>query len=755
MTSTSARVRRSSCPSQFGTPAVPHLVVQTGKEGYVYLLNAQDLGGVSAGNAGALAVHGPVGGAWATPGVWPGNGGYIYIPTAGGGSKSLGNASQGDFNVFNVRRPSGASGQFQLVLAAKGPQAVGYGTTSPIVTSNGLTPGSAVVWIVQLPGSAGGDADLQAYDAVPSAGGSTGPGTLALIGEWPVANATKFVSPGVGDNRLFVPTTNGRVSVFGLHASAIVSGRGTAFSPTTVGHSATTTLHFTLHRSVSITRTAGVCGVCTRTSQFAVTATSPAFVNGRVSLRAGQVLSVTARFRPTGGAGDRSDVLRLVTSAGESDFSLFGTARASTPWVTSSTRGLTLPAYIVGGDQPARSSFTFTNFGAAPATILGYGAAIAPFVLSGAPKVGARLAPGASVTIHVTLSTSTPGSYHRTLLMRTDSPSSDQSTLVNLSGAASVAPILAAAPTSLSFGTSAAPVAAGTTGVKSVTVSNTGGSTLRLTSVTATGPFALATPVAPDLLIPSGESITLDVIYLPSASGHQTGSLVLAATGLAPLSVPLTGTSTGTSSIIADPAAGGWLLGGDASLSGSTLSLTADSFDRSGSAFWPVPITSGTFSANFSVTAADGSGGDGSALVLADATTSTTPPTAPLGGAGSLVGFGGIAGLAVVIGDYQDPGTPTSEWVNIATGVNTATGGLAFVGAPVPIDVSNQDAPVDVTVTLAGSVLSVWVDGSPVLSQPVDAPSSFLLGFTAATGHYTNLHLIDGASFAVATTAAS
>ena len=71
----------------FGTAAIPHLAVEVGKEGYVYLLNRDNLGGMDEGPDGTDDVvgrYGPNGGVWSSPAVWPGDGGYIYIPTASG-----------------------------------------------------------------------------------------------------------------------------------------------------------------------------------------------------------------------------------------------------------------------------------------------------------------------------------------------------------------------------------------------------------------------------------------------------------------------------------------------------------------------------------------------------------------------------------------------------------------------------------------------------------------------------------------------
>ena len=62
-------------PAQFGTTTHPHLLVQAGKQGYVYLLDRDNLGGKGQGTAGGDAVvgrFGPDGGVWGKPTAWPG-----------------------------------------------------------------------------------------------------------------------------------------------------------------------------------------------------------------------------------------------------------------------------------------------------------------------------------------------------------------------------------------------------------------------------------------------------------------------------------------------------------------------------------------------------------------------------------------------------------------------------------------------------------------------------------------------------------
>ena len=73
----------------FGTLSARHLAVAVGKDGYVYLLNREDLGGYlqGPGNGDKVVQRiGPNGGVWSRPGVWPGNGGWVYIPTASAGN---------------------------------------------------------------------------------------------------------------------------------------------------------------------------------------------------------------------------------------------------------------------------------------------------------------------------------------------------------------------------------------------------------------------------------------------------------------------------------------------------------------------------------------------------------------------------------------------------------------------------------------------------------------------------------------------
>ena len=82
----------------FGTAAVPNLMVEVGKEGKVYLLNRDNLGGKAQGPGGTDAVVqslGPYRDSWGHPAAYGGEGGYVYYQQNGGACSRSSTASMG------------------------------------------------------------------------------------------------------------------------------------------------------------------------------------------------------------------------------------------------------------------------------------------------------------------------------------------------------------------------------------------------------------------------------------------------------------------------------------------------------------------------------------------------------------------------------------------------------------------------------------------------------------------------------------
>jgi hypothetical protein len=193
----------------FGTAQHPHLLVQAGKSGYVYLLDRDNLGGYGNGPAGGDLVVGrigPYGGVWSKPAVWPGDGGYVYIP-AESMNPGANADNQGRFRTYQYGLDG--AGNPALTLVASSPDFFGFGSSSPVVTSNGTQSGTALVWVVRSPDTTGVGAQLRAYDALPVNGA---PVLRFGIG---IGQASKFVAPGVAGGRVYVGTRDGHVLGYG------------------------------------------------------------------------------------------------------------------------------------------------------------------------------------------------------------------------------------------------------------------------------------------------------------------------------------------------------------------------------------------------------------------------------------------------------------------------------------------------------------------------------------------------------------
>lgn len=198
-----------SLPSAyFGNALAPHLLMMVGKDGIVYLLNRDNLGGYKQGaSQGDLVVNtcGEYGGVWGRPAVWPGDGGYVYIPTVSNGTG--GDGGTGFLEVFQ----QGVDGLGKPIFnkVARSTDAFGYGASPPVVSSNGTTTGSALVWLIWSADLTGANAQLRAYDPLPVSGAP------ALRWSYVIGTRTKFNSPGLANGMVFIANRDGHVMGFG------------------------------------------------------------------------------------------------------------------------------------------------------------------------------------------------------------------------------------------------------------------------------------------------------------------------------------------------------------------------------------------------------------------------------------------------------------------------------------------------------------------------------------------------------------
>ncbi len=491
-------------PSQyFGTSTYPHVLLEVGKQGNLYLMDANNLGGIGMGSGGGDAVInrvGGVGGVWGKPGVWPGDGGYVYISSAQGGGGT------GRLEAYKYGLDGSGNPIFSLAGTTPKTDLFGFGSSSPVITSSGTVSGSAVVWVVWAADGTGANAQLRAYSPVPVNG------TMQLLQSWPIGTSSKFNSPGVSNGRVYVGTRDGTVFGFGSPVASPLTGNPIGFPTTIIGKSSTATATFTASAAETVTAF-NITG-----SGFSVGTSTPALP---ATLAAGATISVPVTFAPTGQPGLYSGTLTATTSIGTSNFSVSGNAESSSATVSASPTSISFGGVAINGGS-ASQTVTFTNGGAQPLTVNSATLPTAPFSVTGLPANGSTIAADSSVTATVTFAPTAVGSFTDDLVLNTSAGPAD----VPLSGSGGQAQKLQITPMSTNFGN----VSVGGKAVASFSVANTGGVNLTITKSkppAASVGFNAVTTLAEGTTIPPGKSVTETVTFSPTTTGAVSDTWII------------------------------------------------------------------------------------------------------------------------------------------------------------------------------------------------------------------------------------
>ncbi len=508
----------------FGTSSVPHLAIAVGKEGYVYLLNRDDLGGYEQGPGGGDAVVqrlGAFGGVWGRPGVWPGDGGYVYIPT------ECCQSGGGQLDVYQYGQD--ASGDPSLAQVATSSDVFGFGSGSPVITSDGTTSGSALVWIIWAANRQGQGGQLRAYDPVPVNGHPV------LRWSASIGNATNYSIPGVGAGRLYVGTRDGDVLAFGSPVTQALGGSGLSFPRTTIGSSSQQTLTITANRTVTVSSLTS-----SDPSDFSLGTPSQSLP---ATLSTGQQISIPVTFSPSDAGVAAGQVTASTTDAGNATFSLSGTGQFQGPHLAANSPVISLGGTTVGGHLTG--SVVFTNDGSQTLTIQSVQQPSVPFSSPDAPTVPATLDPGDSITVDISFDPQHPGSYTPDIYtIELDSDGGDVS--VGLSATAGTPGNLQFSSQAVDFGS----VPVGSTETKSFTITNTGGTPVHINKSKPPfgAAFAATSTLSEDTAVAPGQTVTESVKFSPTATGAASGQWLITgddSTGLH--TVQFTGTGTGTS----------------------------------------------------------------------------------------------------------------------------------------------------------------------------------------------------------------
>jgi hypothetical protein len=387
------------------------------------------------------------------------------------------------------------------------------------------------------------------------------PGDFAQTNNCPVSPATLAVSASCTVNVTFMPTAAGARS-----ASVSVTDNGAA-SPQSVSLTGTgavptvtlspTSLSFgnqnlnTASSPMPVTVTNSGPGLLTISSiaisgtnagDFAETDNCPI---SPATLAVSASCTVNVTFTPTA-AGARSASISITDNGASSPQSagLAGTGVVPVPTVTLSPSSVSFGNQNVGTTSGA-IPVTVTNNG--PGTlsistigITGINAGDFPQT-NNCPISPATLAVSSSCTVNLTFTPTASGARSASLFITDNGASSPQSTSLSGTG---VVPTVTLSPTSVSFGNQNLGT---TSGVMTVTVTNSGPGLLAISSIGITGAnagdFAQTNncPISPAALVVYS-SCTVNLTFTPAASGARSASLFITDNGASsPQSASLSG----------------------------------------------------------------------------------------------------------------------------------------------------------------------------------------------------------------------
>ena len=539
-----------------GTTAYPHILAQAGKYGVIFLLDRNALGGREQGpgdSDDALFASQAYNGLWGHPAIFEKSTSPLP-PSTSGRSDYMYYLGKNDYlRAFQLGTTS--TGLPTLTDVANSTFQFGYSSGSPVVTSNGTSPSSAVVWVVESSGMSGTGASLVAFDAMPQP--ATGGGLkMKEIGGWPIGTAGQFSIVATSGGMVYVGTRDGHLLGFGVPPAPELLRSGTAeFGNTPVNTAAGRSATVTATRTVTVTG-ATTSAVTTPTPFTAgqVTETLPGHAKGGpvtwpVTLHRGDTLHAPVRFLAHTPGG----------TSGALSFAVAGGVPVSIPLIADAVRtGLYAPAATLTlelslndgtrvGPVPlgikVAGIATIVNSGTTPQRITKVSATTGGGRLTyrALPRPGTVLRPGQSVCVQVTYA---PDKVKPTKATLTITGSSGTRARVAVSATSQAAVSKMIAPKRISFGD----VRTGHTVTRFIHIRNDGNTAATVLKTVLLGPFHLPHKVAYGLPFNGGYDLAIPVTFTPAKAGRVTGSYTFSWTdwfGTHALTIPISGTGVG------------------------------------------------------------------------------------------------------------------------------------------------------------------------------------------------------------------
>jgi hypothetical protein len=189
----------------------PPLVVTAGKDGRMFLLNANSLGGYTLGGPDNVLNIQNIGACWCAPSFFTGADGIGRIVSSGGNTLSTWQIIQTSTSTTLVQE---ASVQIPLVNRSQIRKPPGFFTT---VSSNGTNMDAGIIWALGLPAATPNTLTLYAFGSTPS-NGSFQLLNQVPAGVWNSTTANPNSVPVVTNGQVYV-ASDGLLTIWGLNAT--------------------------------------------------------------------------------------------------------------------------------------------------------------------------------------------------------------------------------------------------------------------------------------------------------------------------------------------------------------------------------------------------------------------------------------------------------------------------------------------------------------------------------------------------------
>ncbi|WP_328749712.1 choice-of-anchor D domain-containing protein [Streptomyces sp. NBC_00285] len=704
-------------PDGFGTTEHPHLLIQQGKDGRIFLLDRDNLGGMGQGAQGgdaAVSMSGPYQGMWGHPAFWGGDGGYVYVVGNQGPLRAL------KYGVRNGGTPA-------LTLTGQSQDTFGYTSGSPLVTSDGTDESSALVWMTSASNASGADGTLRAYGPTPD-----GNGHLPLLWSAPIGTATKFSTPTAERGKVYVGTRDGVLYGFGSPARTALTAASLDFGQVGVGSSDSATMKVTATQDVSITGLKA-------SGAFTVDPSAVPTPEQPTALAADATLDVPISFAPTTTGGISGTLTANLSDGQKLVFALHGVG--TRPGLGAA------PTALDFGEVPTGSTSTLnlqvTNTGTAPETIDSIASPTGVFSTSGLPSAGTVVPAGGSFVLSVTYTPTGDQDDNDALVISSSSDDTHTLSVPITATAITGQGHLEFSPSSLDFGQ----VPIGSSKSLSFTITNTGNIPVTVTKAKApTGDFNSPVQLSEGLIIGPEQTAVQSVTFTPRSAADLSASYEVTGTGTdangnaqGAMYVPIKGTGTG-SATTTSAADGKWQTNGSAvPADGGGVQLTPATSYQAGTAVYTEPLRTDGLRATFTAKFGPGNGGKGMTLALLDPAQNSA---SALGETGDGLGIAGRPGTVIALGSGYNDTIKAQNFVGV--GRSSADSSAIDYQSVVPLGTALRQGTHQVDIQVAAGHVYVWIDGTQVMDATATLPSTALLAFSGATGDSADVQTVSG-----------